>query len=181
MRERNLRRPVKRLGLIVAATALAGACGSSKPGDPGTPPTTITFQLHNDGLSTVYVFESCQIDFTITSLADPVHQVALSGGCACECGRECPVCGLCFEGPLDFAVGSMRLEYWNTVNVTTETTATGSCEHRTSLPDGPYRIDVPVYSTADDATARASARTATQSFTLPVTGNIVHVQLGVSP
>ena len=31
-------------------------------------------------------------------------------------------------------------------------------------PDGPYRIDVPVYPTAEDAVARTGARIATQSF-----------------
>jgi hypothetical protein len=172
---------VKHLLMIVFAASLAAACGSTK-NDPGTPPAMITFQLHNDGIATVYVFEDCQIDFTITALADPVHVIAREGACACACDQSsCPVCGPCFAGPRDVAVGSMLTEYWNAVSVTTQTTPTGSCERRASLPDGRYRIDVPVYPTADDAVAKTSGYTASQSFDLPVAGNLVDVALGASP
>lgn len=168
----------KHLGLIIVTAALAGACGSN---NPTTPPTTITFQLHNDGISTVYVFEGCTVDFTITSLADPVHQITQEGGCACACGQACPVCGPCYEGARDVAIGTLLTEYWNAVSVTVEQTPAGSCERRASLPAGAYRIDVPVYPTADDAVAKTSARTATQSFSLPTAGNLVDVALGESP
>ena len=172
----------KAAALMIATMALTmGACGSSTGGPPAPPPVTITFQLHNDGISTIYVFEGCQLDYTITSLADPVHAIARTGGCACACGHECPVCGACFEGPLEMATGGMMISEWSTVNVTTEPTPTGSCERTTPLPEGPYRIDVPVYPSHDDAVAKTSARTASASFTLPVVGNVVHVQLGESP
>ncbi|HMF44062.1 MAG TPA: hypothetical protein VKQ32_25485 [Polyangia bacterium] len=171
---------MKHLASILATATLMAACGSSTT-NPPPQPATITFQLHNDGQSTVYVFESCQIDFTITSLADPVHQIALEGACACACGEVCPVCGPCFEGARDVASGTMATESWNAVNVTVESSPTGSCERRIALPDGPYRIDVPVYASQVDAMAHTSARTASQSFTLPVSGNTVDVALGVSP
>jgi hypothetical protein len=168
--------------LMIATMALAaGACGSNSGGTPPPPPATITFQLHNDGISTIYVYEGCQLDFTITSLADPVHTIALSAGCACTCGQACPVCGPCFEGALDLTVGDMMIAQWNTVDVATQQTPTGSCERTMPLPYGPYRIDVPVYPSHDDAVAKTSGRTASQTFTLPVTGNVVHVQLGESP
>ena len=169
-----------RLCLLLIAVAGAPACGSGTT-NPPPPPATITFQLHNDGLSTVYVFESCTIDFTITSLADPVHEIAQGGGCACAYGEVCPVCGACFEGARDVATATMLTAYWNAVSVTVEQTPAGGCERRVSLPDGPYRIDVPVYPTAADAVAHTSARTAIQSFSLPVSGNVVDVALGVSP
>jgi len=174
---------VKRLRLpfILGVLALAGACrDSGYDRSPAAMP--VTFQLRNDGISMVYVFESCQIDFTITSLADPVHQIALPGACACACGVACPVCGPCFEGPLDVATGTMRTASWTTVRVTTEPTSTGgSCERQFPLALGPYRIDVPVYSTLADAMARMSGRMASQSFDLPLTSDIVDVQLGLSP
>jgi len=170
-----------RLIPLVMAALGAGGCGSSTGGTPPPPPATITFQLHNDGISTIYVYESCQVDYTITSLADPVHAITRSAGCACMCGQVCPVCGPCFEGPLEMATGGMMISEWSTVDVTTQQTPTGSCERTTPLPDGPYRIDVPVYPTHDDAVAKTSGRTASASFTLPVVGNVVHVQLGESP
>lgn len=173
---------MKRLGLIVVTAALAaGACGSSTL----TPPpqaSSVTFQLRNDGVSTVYLFETCTVEYTITSLADPVHQIAREGSCPCACGQgACPVCGACFAGPRDVAVGAMVATSWNSVSVTTESTPTGSCEHRTPLPYGRYRIDVPVYPTVADATARMYERTATQTFDLPAAGDAVDVQLGLSP
>jgi hypothetical protein len=75
----------------------------------------------------------------------------------------------------------MVTEYWSTVDVTIQPTASGSCERRTALPPGAYRIDVPVYPTVADATAKMLARTASQSFTLPASGDVVDVALGLSP
>jgi hypothetical protein len=129
----------------------------------------------------VYLFENCQIDFTITSLVDYAHAVARTGSCACECGQACPVCGPCFAGPRDVAIGAMATEYWSAVSVSTETMAAGSCERRTALPAGRYRIDVPVYASATDATAGTSGYTASQSFMLPVAGDVVDVAVGASP
>jgi hypothetical protein len=172
---------MKRLCLIALTGVLAaGACGSSTLG-PKLQPSTVTFQLRNDGASTVYLFENCTIEYTITSLADPVHAIARQGTCACACDQSsCPVCGPCFAGPRDVAVGAMLAESWNSVSVTTEPTPAGSCERATPLPYGRYRIDVPVYPTAADALARMYGRTITQTFDLPVAGDAVDVQLGVS-
>ena len=166
--------------IVPVLFALSGGCGGSTAVD-SRQPTTITFQFHNDGIATVYVFQNCLLDYTITSLADPVHEVTRQGACACTCGRACPVCGPCFAGPRELAIGAMMTDSWNTVSVTTETTATGSCERTTTLPDGRYRIDIPVYPTADDALAKTYARGVTQTFDLPAIGNAVHVQLGASP
>jgi hypothetical protein len=171
---------MKRLVLVMSAIA-AGACGSGKL-EPPPQASSVTFQLRNDGQSTVYLFENCTVDYTITSLAEPVHEVARVGACACECGQACPVCGPCFAGPREVAVGAALSEYWSTVSVTTQPTAIGgTCEQRTPLPYGRYRIDVPVYPTTVDATGRTLARTATQTFDLPVAGDTVDVQLGLSP
>src|ERR1044071_755415 len=141
---------MKRL-LIVAMTlgGAAAACDSSTLNPPPPPPAeTVTFQLRNDGFSTVYLFESCLVDLTITSLASPVHQIRRAVSCGCTCGQvECGVCGACFEGPLEVGVGAMLSESWWAVDWTTQTTSRGSCEQSTTLPPGAYRIDVPVYST----------------------------------
>jgi len=174
---------MKRVWFIAATVVLAaGACGSGTL-EPPPQASSITFQLRNDGLSTVYLFENCTIDYTITSLAEPVHAVARVGTCACECSQaSCPVCGPCFAGPRDVGVGAALAEYWSTVSVTTQPTSIGgTCEQRTPLPYGRYRIDVPVYPTVADATARMLGRTATQTFDLPVAGDAVDVQLGLSP
>ncbi len=167
---------------IAAIGLLTGACGSTTSSDPGKTPATITFQLHNDGISTVDVMVNCQINLTITSLADPVHTIDREGACACDCAQSsCPVCGPCWAGPREVPVGTMTSESWNAVSVTTQQTPAGSCERRTALPDGPYRIDVPVYPSADDALAGTAGWTTSQTFNLPVAGNVVDVALGASP
>jgi hypothetical protein len=172
---------MRRLGFVLVSGALAaGACGPSTLGPPQEV-SSITFQFRNDGIATVYLFASCTVEYTITSLAEPVHQITRAGTCACACGQSaCPVCGACFAGPRDVAVGAMIGESWRSVSVTTEASPTGSCERATPLPSGHYRIDVPVYPTLADATARTYGRPATQSFDLPVDG-MVDVQLGLSP
>jgi len=182
VRERILRDQMKHvLSTIVVTGLLTGACGSTSS-DPGKTPSTITFQLHNDSVSTVAVMVNCQINYTITSLADPVHIIDREGACACDCAQSsCSVCGPCFAGPLEVATGTMVTDSWNAVSVTTQPTPAGSCERRTALPDGPYRIDVPVYPSADAALAGTSGWTTSQTFTLPVTGNVVDVALGASP
>ena len=169
--------------LLIAAVmaALAGACSTSTV-DPGPPPSTVTFELRNDGVPALYVFQGCLLDLTITALADPPRVIEREGSCGCDCGvASCPVCGACFQGSREVAGGTAVSEYWSTVSVTYEPTPTGSCERKHALPAGQYRIDVPVYVSAEDAAAKTGARTATQTFTLPVPGDSVAVALGVSP
>jgi hypothetical protein len=172
------------LSLVVAATTtLAGACstGSLDPGPPPPEPTTVTFELRNDSVPAVYLFQSCLVDLTITSLADPPRVIERGGPCGCDCGiASCPLCGQCFQGSLEVAGGSLRSEYWNTVSVTYEPAPTGTCERKHALPAGQYRIDVPVYPTAEDAAARTNARIAAQTFTLPAPDATIHVPLGLT-
>lgn len=184
MRERHVRgggavRPL--LVAVAAGAALAGACGKGSI-DPGPPPTVVTFELRNDGIATVFLMQECLTDYTITSLADPVHVITREGPCGCDCAlATCPVCGACFQGSREVAIGTAVTDYWTTVSVTSVPRPSGSCEQKQTLPDGPYRIDVPVYASDADAIARTGARTATQSFDLPAPGDSVTVQLGVSP
>jgi hypothetical protein len=174
--------PMKTFLMTTAViAALAGACNTDSL-EPGPPASTITVNLHNDGGTALYLFQNCLLDYTITSLADPVHVVTREGPCGCDCGQSsCPLCGPCFAGPREVVAGSVLTDSWTTVSVTTESTPTGSCERKRALPYGAYRIDVPVYPSADDALAKTSARTATQSFALPLRGDALDVLLGVSP
>jgi hypothetical protein len=177
---RDLVKPL--LPIALAAAALAGACSTGSL-DPGTQPqaSKVVFELRNDSAPAVYLFQSCLTDLTITSLADPVHVVEREGPCGCDCGiASCPVCGPCYQGSLEVAGGALRSEYWTAVSVTYEAAPTGSCERKHALPAGPYRIDVPVYGSAEDAAAKSGARIASQTFTLPAAGDTVPVALGLS-
>jgi hypothetical protein len=184
VRERAVRDPVKSLlPIAAAAAALAGACstGSLDPGTQPPEPTTVTFELRNDSASAVYLFQSCLVNLTITALADPPRVIDREGPCGCDCGvAACPVCGPCYQGSLEVAGGSMRSEYWNAVSVTYESAPSGSCERKHALPAGQYRIDVPVYGSADEAARNNGARIASQTFTLPAPADTVPVSLGLT-
>src|SRR6476659_445030 len=87
---------------LLAALAVAG-CGSGHLDQPPPPqlPAPLTFQLQNGGTTSVYLFESCVLDLTITSLAEPPHAIGLpGGGCGiCDCtAPTCPpvACGACY-------------------------------------------------------------------------------------
>jgi hypothetical protein len=167
---------------LAVGAALAGACGKGSVTDPGPPPSVVTFELRNDGIATVYLLQDCLVEYTITSLADPVHVIRRNAGCGCDCSQtSCPVCGACFLGSREIAVGAVLNDSWTTEDIINVSRPTGSCQRSETLPAGPYRIDVPVYGSDADALARTSARTATQSFVLPAPGDTVAVALGVSP
>jgi hypothetical protein len=167
--------------IAAAAAALAGACDAG--GTPAPPPSVVMFELRNDGATPVYLRENCLLDYTITSLAEPVRVIARQGACACDCAvATCPVCGPCYEGPREVAVGAALTSVWAAVSVTYEPrTQSGSCERKHTLPAGPYRIDVPVYATLLEADEQSAPRTASQSFSLPASEERVTVSLGASP
>jgi hypothetical protein len=174
-------KPLGHLLAVVLLGVLAGACNPDTS-RLGPPPSVVTFEFRNDGISNVFLYEDCQIAFTITALGDPVRVIPRQGPCACDCTlAACPVCAGCPEGGREVAVGTGVNEPWLAVNVTYEPRATGTCERKHTLPAGSYRIDVPVYPTAPDAIAGMGARTATQTFDLPAPDDTVTVAVGESP
>ena len=166
---------------LAAGAALAGGCGKGGITDPGPPPSVVTFELRNDGIATVYLSQGCVIDYTITSLADPVHVIGRNEGCGCDCDLAgCPLC-LCVMGSRQVAIGAAVSDSWTTEDIVNVQRPAGPCQRRETLPAGPYRIDVPVYASDADAVSRTGPRTAIQSFALPAPGGTVTVALGVSP
>jgi hypothetical protein len=169
--------------MIVATTvgAAAGGCGSTESNP--MPPSTINFELRNDGAQSVYLFQNCLIDYTITSLADPTHTITRIDGCGCDCSlSSCSVCGACAHSAIEIAAGGTQTDSWLAVDITTQTRPAGACQVQKTLPAGSYRIDVPVYASDADATAGTAARTASQTFTLPASpDDRIAVALGVSP
>jgi hypothetical protein len=172
---------------VAVGGALAGGCGKGSldtdPPPPPPTPTPVTFELRNDGIATVYLRQGCLVDYTITSLADPVHVIQRPWSCGCDCAlASCPVCGACFEGSREVAIGAALTDQWWTVDIISVPRLNGvACERKEALPDGPYRIDVPVYASDADAIAQTNALTALQSFVLPAPRDSVTVQVGVSP
>jgi hypothetical protein len=179
--------------LAVLGAALVGCTGNlnGKDADAGTDagtvppePYTVTFDLQNGGASSVYLYQGCLLELTITELADPTHSIGRGGGCGvCDCAAaSCPAvtCGACYMGSMEVTAGGKASYAWGAVDQVTGTRGTMACQTTKVLPAGHYRIDVPVYASDADAASLTGARTASQSFDLPATGAVV-VQLAVSP
>jgi hypothetical protein len=181
-------------GTTGSAGAAGGSGGHGGVGDAGADdatqtvvppePYTVTFDLQNGGASSVYLYEGCLLELTITELADPTHVIGRGGGCGvCDCAAaSCPAvsCGACFMGSLEVTAGGKASYAWGAVDQVPGTRGAMSCETTNVLPAGRYRIDVPVYESEADAASRINARTASQTFDLPPPGVVV-VPLGVHP
>ena len=169
-----------RLALLTLLGAAANGCGITE--NFPMPPPVVAFELRNGGTESTFLFQGCLLDYAITSLVASPYRIERGAGCSCDCDQgSCPVCQPCSQGPQTVIAGSAVYDRWTAVNITLETTASGSCERKQRLPDGPYRIDVPVYGTAEDAAARTNARTVTQEFSIPTPGGLVSVALSSSP
>ena len=171
-------------GRPVWVTTCPGESDGGSDGGGIGDPAPLTFSLQNGGLTSVYLFEGCVLDLTITALIDPPQAIGLpDGGCGvCDCAAQsCPqvVCGPCYFGGLEVAPGAAQPFSWTPVDVTYEARATSSCSRSRVLPAGRYRIDVPVYASPEDANAKTGARIASQTFDLPASDLVV--QLGASP
>jgi hypothetical protein len=160
---------------LFAATSTT-ACGTTDP-PPRDPPATITFSLQNSGAAPVWLFERCIVDLKITQVAEPGRVIGLLDGCpVCDCGdSQCQgyVCGPCFMGGVEVAPSATRPFTWSAVDVDFGTDNGRTCMQKQTLPAGQYRIDVPVYPTAEDAMARTNPRSVTQTFELPGTETVV--------
>ncbi len=167
--------------LVIACVGLA-ACGNGvlDMPQPEPSPSTVKFQLQNDGAAPAYVYQGCLVDFTITSLANPSAPITRVEGCVCSCSQapQCPVCGACYAGPLEIAAGTAATAYWTAATLTTE--RGGACQTLHALPAGSYRIDLPVYASQADAAAKVLPRVLTQVFTLPAPDDTVAIPVASS-
>jgi hypothetical protein len=147
---------------------------------PTAPP--VTFSLDNGGTTSLFIFESCIPDLTITQLTSPPVVIGQpSGGCGiCSCAQvnSCPpvTCGPCFEGGLEIIAAGAQQYFWSPVDLSYETRGSAQCSHTRVLPPGQYRIDVPVYTTSAGAVAKTGGWVVSRTFDLPTTDTI-HVPL----
>jgi hypothetical protein len=175
---------------VVLGAALVGCTGSlpGKDADAGTEPPpepyTVTFDLQNGGASSVYIYQSCFLDFTIVNLADPNHVIGRGGGCGiCDCAAAtCPAvtCGACFMGGMEVIAGGKVSYAWGAVDQMAGTRGTMACQTTKVLPAGHYRIAVPVYASDADAASQSNPRIVNEIFDLPPPGDVV-VPLVVTP
>jgi hypothetical protein len=147
-------------------------------------PEPVRFDLRNDHVSSVFLYEACTLDLTITEVVDPSRTIGRPSGCGiCDCAASsCPIvaCGPCFEGAREVVAGGTQSWSWTPVDVTYETSGGSRCSHTRLLPPGPYRIDIPVYDLMEDAMAKVNARLVTQSFEIPAISTVV-IDLAANP
>jgi hypothetical protein len=159
---------------------VGGGGGTGGTGGSNPTPSPVTFALENGGATSVFIFESCSPDLTITELSNPTVTIGRPVGCGiCDCAQAtCPpvTCGACFEGGQEIPAAGAQQYVWDPVDISYQTRGTTQCSNTRILPPGHYRIDVPVYTTSANAAARTGGWVASQTFDLPATDTVV-VQL----
>jgi hypothetical protein len=162
-----------------------GACAAVCTGTcrPATAPP-ITFALVNGGAGSVFIYEGCNPDLTITQLSTPPVVIGLPQGCGvCSCAQPtCPpvTCGACYMGALEIAAASTQQYLWSPVDMTYSAIGSKQCSYTRVLPPGHYRIDVPAYASSANAVAKTGGWVASSTFDLPTTAT-VYVPLALSP
>jgi hypothetical protein len=147
-------------------------------------PEPLRFDLRNDRVASVFLYEDCILNLTITELVDPSRDIGRPSLCGiCDCAASsCPGgCGVCLnDAAREIAGGRTLFWYWTPIDMTYEARGTSQCSHTRLLPPGHYRIDIPVYDLMEDAVAKMNARLITQTFEIPTVGTIV-VDLAANP
>ncbi len=170
---------------ISGVLAMVGGCGRGYQPPTSLPPT-VTFEFQNGGATSVYVYvaAACVVDMTVTELVDPPVSIGLlrgqGGTCDCSVVGPCAFQGTPFKfcpGPvgssLEVAAGAVVYEWWTPVDLTYVTVGARTCSETTLIPTGHYRVDVPVYASQADSSARTRARVVSQTFDLPATEAVV--------
>lgn len=146
------------------------------------PPYATTFKLVNTQSFPLYLYQGCWITHSIRACADGYSRdLPTDVFCMTECssGVGCVVCGACYSQPLLLRPGDVAEIDWSGQLYTTVNGPMCSCFTAASAPPGMYRIDVPVFLTADQAQAQAPSFIVSQQFQLPSAGNTVTVNLFV--
>jgi hypothetical protein len=144
-------------------------------------PVTITFQLRNRGLKTVYLHRSCgaftmRISSCQSAYSDSVGPEAACGCATTDGGISMP-CGPCAPmAATAITENGARAERWHTVQV--EKQAGGACGAVQPVPSGTYRATFFVFDSEPPIGADVnSARQVTVEFVLPRPMNYVNVRL----
>jgi hypothetical protein len=150
-------------------------------------PFTVQFQFRDDGTGRLFLSsKGCAgLDFQVSSCAsgfsDALNTPTFCGDC--DCGSTCDhniECGGCASpGPVAIDPGQSSSFNWDAELNVTEVNGGVSCIRTTDLSSGRYRISVPVYASAADASTGIGGRVVTRDFDLPATGDVVDVPLSM--
>lgn len=170
--------------LLVGALAVLVVAGCEKGPVVETPLPPVTFQLRNDAPTPLFLHQGCVLEVTVKSVTNPTLTLDVGdGGCFCSCEFECfgaNNCGQCLNGALKIDSVSTATFSWTPMSITFESRGSVMCARIRAAPAGSYRIEVPVFPTEADATAKTNGRIASQTFILPAEA-AVPVTLFTSP
>jgi hypothetical protein len=146
-------------------------------------PYATTFTLTNTQSFALYLYQGCFITHSIRSCAEGYSRdLPTNVFCTPECGSGssgCVVCGACYSEPLLLEPGESAEISWSGQLYQTVDGPACSCYNAWNAQSGIYRIDVPVFATAEQAQAQQPSFTVSQEFQLPALNGAVDVGLFV--
>ena len=147
-------------------------------------PHAVTFRFNNTSGSSLYIVETCFLDYTVKSCADGyVAEVQRDSMCTelCSANAGCLACGACAWLGKEIPTGTSLESTWEGYSYTLHDIpgmAGCQCHERHEAPAGRYRVEVDVYASAIDAeTGQAPLRTVPVDFELPAPNGIVDIAL----
>jgi len=145
-----------------------------------TPAYPVRFVLQTN--TTVYVKESCTLEYELTSECTGLTPLTTQVVCAADCNHAelgCSTCGACFSGARAVTPSSPQPIDWSGEVYEYGTTPSGcSCATSHIAAPGKYTFSIDAYLSSDDAMTGANAFHHHVSFTLPAPNDTVIVDLG---
>ncbi|MBI5532853.1 MAG: hypothetical protein HY898_09075 [Deltaproteobacteria bacterium] len=181
-------------GGAAGSGGVAGSAGASGMGGSGgmtgeckvpssTPgPYPVSFLFKNGSTSTVWLHQSCSLEFAVMSCANGYKgSVTMSGDCTSDCnevadGGGCMMCGQCMDEALAVNGGDQQQKDWPGLEYTFDTVQSCPCHFPHVAPAGKYRLTIPVWDQAFDPMGGSTpppSRQVIVDFQLPSTGPVI--------
>jgi hypothetical protein len=145
-------------------------------------PYQVTFRFRNARPDTVYIYDFCRIQYSISSCASGFRDDLApnqSLPCSCDFAGQCPVGGPCGRAAGPIAPGAVEDVVWSGTREIQIHRDAYECTTTRVVPPGRYRVTLPLFASPATAQARAPLlTTATAEFTLPAAGDLVEVTTG---
>jgi hypothetical protein len=174
-------------GLAAGGTAAGGvgAGGAGTGGAAGAPvcgvdTQLLTLRFYNNSDQTLYLHQSCLLDFRLQSCSETCADVTMQPFCSQDCADPfagCVVCGACLNEGLAVLPGESVDQDWQGCLFDMGMKQGCSCHIPRAAPSGTYRVLVPVFESSDAALVGMALREVELYFSVPWPTNIVEVLL----
>jgi hypothetical protein len=151
-------------------------------GNTASPPFATTFRFTTAGTQTLYLVDSCQLEWSLFECSDGYTEaVSRSGACTVDCSETtggCIACGACAYLAKPVTADAPVEDTWSGNYFTFGTTPEGcGCHTQHAALSQKYRATTKVYASEDDAMNGVVLREVSVDFELPAPYGHVEVPL----